>query len=220
MGLALRQTSSPKAVKGETARFQDISINVLSGKCRKAIARPASAKRTLTILVLAVVLAAMFFLYQSLGQIKLETAHLQVELSRIDQELYQAELDREQADQMAATIGDITAAAMALEREQETILAQQDKTTVDLEMVTRVLPPQVHLTSIDMEAERLTLHGEAISPYDIVSYALALEALERFPEVRVIEIDEATPATDEETGAATPGKQSYPITFSIAISRQ
>ena len=219
MGLALKKIPSGTAAKGGITSFHDINVNVLSGKYRKARARPVSMKRILSLLVLTVAIALMFLVYQLLGQAKVETMRLQTELSQVDQEIYQAELAMEKGEQVETTIRDIREDTKTLEQEHRAILAHQGDFTSDLRLVTEALPPQTYFTSIEMEKEQLNVQGETDSPFSVISYALALEAQARFSEVQITGIDETLAMAAEETEMATPEEESYVITFTIAMSK-
>lgn len=218
MGLALKKIPSA-AAKGGITSFHDIDVNVLSGKYRKARARPVSMKRILSLLVLTAAIALLFPMYQLLSQAKVETMRLQTELSQVDQEIYQAELAMEKAKQVETTIRDISEDTKTLEQEHRAILAHQGDFTSALRLVTEALPPQTYFTSIEMEKEQLNVRGETDSPFSVISYALALEAQARFSEVQITGIDETLAMAAEETEMATPEKESYVITFTIAMSK-
>lgn len=213
IGLALKRMPPGKAAKGATAGYRDINVNMLSGKYRKARARPVSMKRVLGLLVLAAAIVLLFPMYQQYRQAGALVLRLQAELVRIEQENYQAELALKKAEPVEAAIRNLSESAKTLRQGDGAILAHRGEFTSDLSLVTGALPPQAYFTSIEMEKTQLTVQVKADSPFDAVTYALALEAPGRFSEVRIINIGEA-PVTAGETGEDNAG-----ITFSVSLNK-
>ena len=219
IGLALKKETLKPAAQGATSRFRDININVLSGKYRKTAPRPVSKKSIMGWLFVTAAIILLLPLYYLQNQVQSEATRRQTELSRAEQELYQAEQAAVQAAQLETTIRDMTAETSALEQERNTILAPKGDFTDDLRMITDVLPPQTYFTDIEISEKRITVRGETATTSRIISYATALEAQNRFPEVRITEIDERSSLNPGETGMVTPEKDSYMVTFTIAISK-
>lgn len=219
IGLALKKTQPRTAKERSTTSFHDINVNMLSGKHREARAQAVSLKRVISWLALTVAVVLIFPGHQFLNQIKAETTHLRVELSRIDQEIYQSVLAGEKAEQMEITIRELTDRAETIEQEHRDILALRGDFTRDLRLVTRALPPQTYFTAIEMEKEQLKVQGETDSLSRVISYALALEAPARFSEVRIMEINKRAGTAVEETEGATIEEGSHAITFNIVMTK-
>ncbi len=212
MGLALKRVPAKAATKEDGARFHDININILAGKYRPPKPKPISAKRFLAVTVLILAVVLIFPVYRLLSQAGAETARLQADLAGINRELDQTALAASQAAQTETAIRSLTGQTGALEQEYKTILAHRGDLTNDLRLVTGALPPQTVFTSLKVDSKQITVEGEALNPYQVVSYALALEALQRFQQVLITEIDEA-PAS------AAPDEARQVTTFKIVISR-
>lgn len=219
MGLALKKMPPGVESNEGVISFHDININVLSGKYRKARAQPVPLKRMISLFVLIVAIALLFPMYQLRSQARVEMMRLQTELSRIEQEIYQAELTVDKAKQTENTISEITEGARTIEWEYRNILAYRGDFTSDLRLITEALPPHTYLTSIEMEKGYLNAQGETDSPSSVVSYALALEAQERFSEVQITEIDEALAIVAGEAEMADTEEESYVTTFAIAMNK-
>jgi Tfp pilus assembly protein PilN len=209
MGLALKKVPAP-AVKGETVRFRDINANLLSAKYRKPRKPPVPVKRFLGTVFIVLLLALLYPAYQLYSQVKDAAEQRLMDFSRIDQELYQAEMAVVRAAETEGDILNVDNAAEALREEHRSILARRGEFTGDMRLIIEALPPQALLTSVKMAAEQLTLRGETDSPYSVIGYALALEASGRFAGVRITEIDEV-PAAEADAGDI--------INFTIAVSK-
>lgn len=219
MGLALKKIPPRAPARGEATRFHDINVNILSGKYRKPRARPISSKLFLSLLFLTVAAVLLFPLYLSYRQADTAATLLLTEFARIDQDTYEAQQALKKSEQTESTISSILEETGALEQEHAAILAHRGDFPADLQRVTAALPPQAYFTSIDIAPERLTVQGETDSPFQVVSYALALEALKRYAEVRIIKIDETSLSPSGENGETAAEETKNVITFVIAVSR-
>jgi Tfp pilus assembly protein PilN len=219
IGLALKKTPPRPTAKEGVAGFHDINVDVLSRKSPEGNPQPVSMKRVLSLFALVLVVALMLPAYQLRSGTRVETTRLQTELIQVDQEIYQMELTVKRAEQMEIAIRETTAGATAIATEQENILAHKGEFTSDLRLVTEALPPQTYFTYINIGKERLEVQGETGTLADVINYALALEAQERFSEVRIMEIDETATEVEQETGMASPEEESTMITFGIALEK-
>lgn len=214
MGLVLKKVPPKTASKGDTARFQNINLNILSGKYRKPRAQPVPRRHLLGILALIIAAGLLYPMYQVKSQADAETMRLQTELSGVSQELEQARLAGDEAGLVEDIISEITGDAAALKQEYGDLLAREDDFAGNLKLVTDTLPPDTDFTSIDIGADRITVAGETDSPFAVVSYAKALETRGGYQEIRITEIDETEAIEAEAAGADTDV-----ITFDIVISK-
>ena len=190
IGLALKKVPLKTAAKSEDTRFHDININILSGKYRKARAKPIPTRRIMlwTLLVIAIIL--LFPLYQSRNKLTVENTKHQTEFSNISRELDFAKLTSEENAQTDNTILQIIAGTEALKAANHSILVTRGGITVDLGLVTEALPASTYFTSIEINKKLVNVHGETDSVFAVVDYATALELLEAFPDVRITDLDD------------------------------
>jgi hypothetical protein len=186
LGLALKKIPP----EGGAVPFHDISINLLSGKYRKTRAKPVRAGRLVLWVILVGVLGLLYPLYQGLSQLKEENAGQEIDLSNITREYNLAMLTNEESALTDNAIRRITAGAAALENTNLSLLASRGIFTLDLQLVVDVLPPATYLTSIEVDRELVTVYGETDNVFRVVDYATALEGIEAFTGVRIMELDE------------------------------
>ena len=117
MGLALKKVPQKTAT-----RFRDINLNVLSSKYKPA-ARLLPMRYMLLSLALIITIALMFPTYQVNSHAGAETIRLQAELSTVGQQLREARLATNKAEQIEDTINEITADVEKLREERQDILA-------------------------------------------------------------------------------------------------
>lgn len=115
---------------------------------------------------------------------------MQTELDGISQELSQARLVFNEAQQVEDTINEILAAADTLQQEYQTILHKGGDFTDYLTVVTDVLPSKAYFTSMVIGAYQILVEGEADRAFTVITYAMALEARPELSEVRIAEIGE------------------------------
>ena len=207
MGLALKKM--PR--EGDTAHFHDVNLNILSGKYKPG-RRPVSLRSVLASLALVVVIGLVSPLYLVKGEADAETVRLQAELNRLGQEIRQTRLNIEEAGQIEDAISEIEVGVESLRQGYQNILNQGRDLAGKLASVRDALPSGAYFTSIETVADQITVSGEADNAFVVVSYAQALEAQGVFSEVRIGEIDESA-------GAETAGDGSFPVSFTIVVSR-
>jgi len=210
MGLALKKVSQKKISKGDATRFHDINLNMLSGKYR-ARARLVPLRNILVSLALIIVIGLLSPMYLIKGQTDAETMRLQTELSRVGQELHQARLALNEADEIEDTINEITADVETLRQEHQDILSKGGDFTNNLTLVAKAIPSGAYFTSIEIETNQITIKGEAASSFTVISYATALETQGVFSEVRIAEIRSAEAESME--------AKSTTISFTIVINK-
>ena len=206
MGLALKKAPPKTAKKGETNGFHDINLNILSGKYR-AKAHPVSMRYILLSLAMVAAAGLLVTLIQLKSSADAETTSLQVGLENVSQELHQARLALNEATLTENTINEIVGDTEATQQEHQYILSKRGDCASTLQLVTSLLPSSTFCTSIEMNADQITVKGETDYPSKVVDYAEALENQREFSEVRVAEIGEV------ETSEITP------ISFTIVITK-
>jgi type IV pilus assembly protein PilM len=188
MGLALKE-APPKAVKGVANGFHDINLNILADKY-KAKAHPASKRRIILPLAIAVALGLLFGLYQLKAQADAETASLQTAYGAVSQQLHEARLALNETNETVDTINAIVADTAALKQEHDYILDKRGELAADLTLATGAFPPETYFTSIKMEGGQITVEGETNSASKVILYAETLEEELGFSEVRISNITE------------------------------
>lgn len=213
IGLALKRWPLKSVASGETALFRDININIIFSKFG---AKPRWLKIPHILLSLIVItgLGLLLPMNQFRSQADAETIRLQTELTSVSQELDQALLLVDHTEQVEATINKIEADAAAANQEYQYILSQGGDFAYNLALVTNALPAEAYFTSVDTGTGLITMTGEADSPFTVVDYVVALEALEKFSEVRIVRIDEGKGAGVSATDAGVTG-----VSFKIVINK-
>ena len=194
MGLALKEVPSKAVSKEDITRFLDINLNILPGKYKAEPRFPVPTRRILLPLSLIIAIGLLVPLYQANSKADAETMRLQTELSRVNQELYQAHLGGDEAKQTEDTINEIAADVEALKQEHQDILSKGGNFVDNLKFVINALPSEAYFTSIEIGTDQITVEGESDSSFTVISYATALESLARFSEVRIAEINEGSRA--------------------------
>ena len=194
MGLALKEVPQKTVSQEGITRFRDINLNILSGKSKVESPPPVPLRYKLLPLALIIAIGLLFPMYHIKGQVDAETTLLQAELSRMDQELAQAHHASNEIKRIQNTIDIITTDTKTLVQEHQSILNKGDYFVDYLRLVTDILPPQVYITFIEIDADQIIIEGESDSSFTVISYATALESLDRFSEVRIAEVDESASA--------------------------
>ena len=205
MGLALKKV--PQKV---STAFHDINVNILSAKYR-AKAPSLPLRYILFSLALIIAIGLLFPLYQVKSQADAETMRLQTGLSNVSQELHQARLAANKAEQVQDTINKIAAEVETRKQEHQYLLTKSRDFATNLELITKAIPAKAYFTSIKIGTDQITVEGEADSPFTVVSYAMALEAQWGLSEVRISEIDKSKITETEAEGTG--------ISFTIIIIR-
>ncbi len=193
IGLALKKLPLKAAASGKATPFQDINLNILSGKFGTGSRRPS---RQVILLSLAAVIGLQLLLPVNLmrSQADVETVRLQNELTGANQRVEQARLLADQAKQIEGTISRMAANTETAKREYQYILSKGGDFAGNLELVTDAQPGTAYFASVEMDNSQIIVKGEAESSFSVVHYVQALEALGKFPEVRIVSIDESKAA--------------------------
>jgi len=209
MGLIRKKAPQKTESQVDADSFHDIKLNILPDKYG-ARAHPGLKRLTLVSLALILAIGPLFPLYQIKNKAEFEVVRLQSELYIADQELHHARLALNEAKQAEDTISEISADADALEQGYQDILSKGGDFTSTLKLVTTgTLPTEARFTSMRIDADQITVRGEADNWLAVISYVTALELEGSFPEVRIKAINESSSAEAEEPG----------VSFEIIISR-
>jgi type IV pilus assembly protein PilM len=206
MGLALKKVPQKAAT-----RLHDVNLNILSDKYRAKV-RPLALRYILFSLAVIIAIGLLFPLYQVKSQADAETMHLQTELTELSQQLHQARLALNQAEQDEDTINKLAAEVETIKQEHRYILSQRGDFASNLGLITNALPSEANFTYLEIGTDQITVEGEADSSFTVISYAKALETQSGLSEVRIAEIDE--PENIEGAEAESPG-----VSFKIIITR-
>jgi len=189
MGLALKVMPQQTVPEGEAVRFQDINIDILSGKYRTRAPRMPMRYKLFS-LAMVIAIGLLFPLYYLKNEAAADTVSLQTELDGISQELSQARLLFNEAQQIQDAIDEIDATIDALQQEYRDIMDKGGDFTNYLRVVTNVLPSKAYVTSIVIGTNQILVEGEADSSFTVITYAMSLEARGELSDVRIAEIGE------------------------------
>jgi hypothetical protein len=219
IGLSLKKAPRRTASAGEENRFHDININILSGKHRKIRTKPRHPGLWIFGAFIAVAVISIFPLYQARSQAIKENNQQQIELNNISHELNLANLNAEENARTEGIIQEIAASNQALQAADQDLLGTRGDFTRDLRMVTGALPPETDFTIMEIDNQQAKVYGETDSVFDVIDYAIALEATGIFTEVRITELNEAAPVSNEAGTTGTEPVTYGKITFAIVISK-
>jgi Tfp pilus assembly protein PilN len=219
MGLSLKKKTPKSVSPGEDGRFQDININILSGKYRKVRVKPKSTRLILFIVLLVAAVISLFPLYQARSQAITENTRLEIEFNNISRELSLANLTSEENTVMEEDIQKINADNEALQAANRSLLITRGDFTRNLRFVTDTLPPLTYFTSIDVDNRQVTVRGETDSVFTVIDYAIALESEAIFPDIRITELDEATSIIPADDATLEETIRVNRIIFSIVLNK-
>ncbi|MFC1870030.1 pilus assembly protein PilM [Chloroflexota bacterium] len=189
IGLAMKAASLKPVSRRDRQYFQDINVNILSGRY-KAEASGVKLTSILLGIVLLIGIGLFYPVYAVRGQAALETIQLQTELTKIQQELRARLLAVKEANQIETTIAEIVGRTEIVKERNEIVLDRRSEFANDLELATSVLPGGATFTSAEMDSTLIIMEGKANSSFTVVSYATALEETGKFSEVRIARIDD------------------------------
>ncbi len=217
-GLALNYTSQ-KTVSRTREGFYDININILSGKYRKIRSRPLPRVQLWLGVFLAIAVAFLFPLYQTLHNLGTENTRLENELRQVTRDLNLANLMAEETAKAVANIQQTANITDILKMANQSILGDRGSFARNLKAVTTTQPPATYFTSIEISHSRIIVRGETDSVFTAVDYATALEAVP-FREVRISGLDEVLSKVNSAANAETPSSESHVISFEITLNNQ
>jgi Tfp pilus assembly PilM family ATPase/Tfp pilus assembly protein PilN len=216
-GLALNYLSRKSAGRTKEG-FYDININILSGKYRKSRAKTVSAFQVWLGIFLAAAVVLLFPLHIEISKFKNETIRLENELRQVNLSLNMANLIAAENAVAEADIQTTVNATLNLRAANQAITGSRGSYTGGLKAVTDILPEKLLLTSIEIDADRITLSGEAENVFTVIDYALALEA-EPFREVRISRLDEAVLKAGGGNETESSSNTTSNIIFEIVINK-
>jgi len=152
--------------------------------------------------------------FTHLSQAGIETTRLQAEFSSVSQELDQRLLSVDKAEQIEDTIDKMVADTEEVKQGHQHILSKGGDFANNMKLVTSALPSGAYFTFAEIGTTQIAVEGKADSPFTVVSYVMALEALEKFSEVRITQIDESNIDGDETTEV-----ESSEVSFGVIITR-
>ena len=120
----------------------------------------------------------------------------------------------DEATKIEDAIREAVAGADTLEQEHQNILGGGGDFASNLRVVTGVLPSGVDFTSMEIDTGQIMVGGKADNAFTVIRYVMALEAQERLPEVRIVEIAESNPEA-KINGAGSTG-----VAFTIVINKK
>jgi Tfp pilus assembly protein PilN len=219
IGLSLKKAPHRRATSGEGSRFHDININILSGKHRKIRAKRRPLRLWIFGAIIVAAVIALFPLYQARSHLIEENNQQLTEFSNMSRELNLGKIFAEENSQTESTIQEIIASDQALQAANRDLLSTRGDFTRDLRVVTEALPPATEFTSMEINGQQAKVYGETDSVFAVIDYATALEATGVFPEVRITELDEATPVGNEADATGSVPADTSKIKFGIVISK-
>ncbi len=203
IGLALKKAPSKTEKKIDMANFVDVNVNILAGKYRKPKAKPVSPAYVWLGILLAAAVILLYPLYQVYTQAKTENAALETALTDIQRQVNIAIAMNEENTNIEKMLQSETTAADAVKKAYAETIGTRGNFTSNLEIVTSLAPAQTIFTTLEINPDEISIHGETFSVFTVVDYATALEAAGVFYEVRINEIDEGPSAVYLEEGADT-----------------
>jgi hypothetical protein len=219
IGLSLKKTPQRRATAGEGSGFHDININILSGKHRKIRTKRRPLGLWIFVAIIAAAVISLFPLYQARSHLIRENNQQLVEFSDMSRELDLRKIVAEENAQTEGTIQEITASNQALQAANRDLLGTRGDFTRDLRLITGALPPATEFSSMEINSQQAKVYGKTDSVFSVINYAIALEATGVFPEVRITELDEATPASNGADAAGSTPAATGKIKFGIVISK-
>jgi Tfp pilus assembly protein PilN len=217
IGLALKRTPQKPPARVKAPQFSPININILAGKYRKPRAKPVRLKYILFVIFMVVAVGCIYPLYQVRTNLSTENKGLETDLNNANRALDLANLVNEETLQTEDSIREITAAAEAIKKANQSILGTRGNFTAGLRLVTGAMPPATYFTSIEIMKDAISVKGETDSVFTVVAYATALESQGVFKDVRITMLDETTVTPSGAEGTFTPG--AGVITFEILMDK-
>jgi hypothetical protein len=208
IGLALKKLPQKSSGDGQAARFRDINLNILSEKYETGKVRLKPLHGVLALVIVAG-LGLLLPANQFHSQSRAETSQLRTDLAGISQELNQAQSLISRARQIEDTINKLEAETETARQNGLYISAKGGDYADNLKLVTGALPVKASFTTVDIGSDLITLKGEADNAFTVVDYVVALEAMKKYSEVRIVFIGESS----------TPAVGASDVTFNIVITK-
>jgi len=214
IGAAIKGPSRQAVPRAEGTRFYDININLLTEKRRaEAIKTKARGKSRIAVATFVIVLLLLAPVFLLKNQAVTETAKLQAKLDMVSRELRLARLNADEAVVTEANIRELLAKVESLQHERQLTLGTVVDTAVRLRPALDLLTHYGNLLAIEADSETIAIQGLTDSRSKVINYALALEKLKQFAEVRIASIDEESSGS---TGGTT---NDLRIQFTIMLTK-
>ena len=213
IGLALKKLPLKSATEGDRILFRDINLNLFA-KEYKTASHWFKLSYILMLLALIISLSPLFPLNNMRSRTGIETTRLQAEFISISQELEQRLLSVDKAEQIKDTIDTMVADTENVEQGHQHIFNKGGDFDTNMNLVTSALPSGAYFTSAEIGATQIAVDGKADSPFTVINYAVALEALEKFLEVRITHINESNIS-----GNGTEEVESSGVSFGVVIMK-
>jgi Tfp pilus assembly protein PilN len=212
LGLILKPQTAIGFKKAGQAVYQDINLNLLSGRSR--IQRKSLSVKQLMVpvsIVLAVIILVPLFLMHNSGLA--ENRSLQTQLEQVNRELKVRRLALVQSDISETQIAKYLSDSKSIQ-DQRNLLSGQGDLAGQVDSILKGLSANLRYTGIVSTATQIVLDGLADSRVDVLNYTSYLESQNLFPEVRIAAIEDVAAAG--EGGTIISGQ----VSFTIILERQ
>ena len=206
IGLSLKKGLLKAISEGDSIRFNDINLNILSGAYGTS-AGWLPLRRILISVASIISIALLLPMYQVSSQADVETKRLQTEYTRVTTKLQEAKTIEDTIDEIAADVG-------KMKQEHQYILSKGGDFANNLELVTNAFMSGADFTSVEIDTDQITLEGVADNSFTVIDYTMALETSGKFSEVRIAQIDDR-----ESTRARSTKVKSTGVSFTIVIRK-
>ena len=189
VGLALKKVSLRTVEKGDATLNCGVDINIFSGKY--GVKRGWINLRNILLLLALIIAAGLLFPnYQLKRHAEAETVHSQTEVTVVKNKLEQALIAYDDAKQVEDMIDEVSANSESIKQERQALLSSRGDNTNSLKLITNSVPDEAYFTNMEIETNGIMVEGHAASPFTVVKYVRAIEALGAFSEARIAWIDE------------------------------
>jgi hypothetical protein len=196
IGLALRELPFKARRNGRAISFRDITIDILSDRFGIKD-RWFKLPHILLFLVIVVGLSLLFPMNQLISRTDAEGVRLQSGLTAVNQELGKAESIAEQAMLIEAKINKLTADTETIISNYKNITKLGGNYAYYLKLVNDALPAGAEFSSINIGKTDIMVSGSVNNVFIIIDYALALETLGTFKDVRILTIDNSNESANQ-----------------------
>ncbi len=172
IGASIKRTSEKQGV---SPAFRDIKINMFREGFSE---RPRQIGYIFLSMLAIVAIAGMIPVFQLYSSSIDETATLQDDLKKIEQDI----VDANQPSEALKSIDEIDVQAQAL----ESAIPVKDKIVPMVGLLKDELPGAPHISSFGMGATEISIEGFAENPDTLIQYARAIEAQEQFYQAHIL----------------------------------
>jgi hypothetical protein len=191
-GLALKSDRVTQTAKKDADGYCDINVNpFLARKHAAGVSKPQPRYRYLPWLIGVAVLLVFPLVLIRIQQIT-KTAQLQTQVDRTERALRIARLVADENVNKEAAIQQLLAEIDNLTAQRQEVLGMGLPVSEGLQYIQNTAVAPTIIASIDITTEQVILEGEAVDRDGVIAYALALENLRVFKEVRVASLGDVT----------------------------